>query len=216
MDAQQQGGAVTSRGSTTRAKLIAATTQVVSQVGYAHATTKAIAHAAGVAEGTIYRHFPTKTSLFYAAVLDRNSDILAELAQLPARAGTATVADNLTHTLHNLAGLRGDILPLEFALMTDPELANHRHPGPTGAAGADAAPHFIAQYLTAEQALGRVRPDLQCDQIEVILLALLLGIALSPAPEGSTINEQLLDTAIHTLVEGLKALAAGEVCHRDP
>jgi hypothetical protein len=38
----------------------------------------------------------------------------------------------------------------------------------------------------------------------VILLALLLGIALSPTPEGSTINEELLDTAIRTLVEGLR------------
>jgi AcrR family transcriptional regulator len=117
-----------SRGSTTRAKLIAATTQVVSQVGYAHATTKAIAHAAGVAEGTIYRHFPDKTSLFYAAVLDRNTVILAELAELPARAGTGTVAGNLTHTLRNLAGLRSDILPLEFALMTDPEARALRPP----------------------------------------------------------------------------------------
>ena len=37
------------RGVATRAKLIAATQDVVREIGYAHATTRAIAEAAGVA-----------------------------------------------------------------------------------------------------------------------------------------------------------------------
>ena len=46
---------MTRRGEETRAKLIEATRQVVRDVGYAHASTRAIAHAAGVAEGTMGR-----------------------------------------------------------------------------------------------------------------------------------------------------------------
>ena len=59
---------MTKRGEATRARLIEATLAVVRDFGYAHASTRAIARAAGVAEGTIYRHFPDKTSLFFATV----------------------------------------------------------------------------------------------------------------------------------------------------
>ena len=63
---------VNARGERTRTKLIRATVEVAADVGYARATTKAIADAAGVAEGTIYRHYPDKRHLFFAAVFDRN------------------------------------------------------------------------------------------------------------------------------------------------
>ena len=65
---------MSARGDRTRARLIEATTQVVAQVGYSRATTRAIADLAGVAEGTIYRHFPDKQHLFFAAVLERVKD----------------------------------------------------------------------------------------------------------------------------------------------
>ena len=66
---------MTDRGAATRAALIEATRQVVHAVGYTNATTRAIAQAAGVAEGTIYRHFTDKSAMFFAAVLDRNATI---------------------------------------------------------------------------------------------------------------------------------------------
>ena len=68
---------MTQRGEATRARLIEATRSVVREVGYAHASTRAIAQAAGVAEGTIYRHFPDKASLFLATVLESNAPIIA-------------------------------------------------------------------------------------------------------------------------------------------
>lgn len=191
------------RGDATRAKLIAAATDVVGEVGYAHATTKAIAGSAGVSEGTIYRHFPDKASLFYAAVLDRNTAIVEELTNLPTHAGTGTVAGNLSHTLQRLAGLRGDILPLEIAMMTDPELASGRGRGPITNRAPEDRPPAIAEYLTREQALGRVRADVACNQVELILLAMVYGIAMTPALPGIPTSDDLLDTAVHTFVTGL-------------
>ena len=78
---------MTERGITTRARLIAATVEVVREVGYAHATTRAIAQRAGVAEGTIYRHFPDKAALFFAAIFERNAALLEGLSGLADRAG---------------------------------------------------------------------------------------------------------------------------------
>ena len=117
---------MTQRGEATRARLIEATRSVVREVGYAHASTRAIAQAAGVAEGTIYRHFPDKASLFFATVLESNAPIVAWVTTLPARAGEGTVEENLTDAAVALAGLRDQILPLELAIAADPELAAQR------------------------------------------------------------------------------------------
>ncbi len=111
------------RGQRTRTRLIQATIEVVAEVGYARATTKAIAEAAGVAEGTIYRHFSDKRQLFYAAVLDRNTAVLDWITALPQRAGTGTVRGNLGEALMQLGRLRTDLLPLELWLRSDPELS---------------------------------------------------------------------------------------------
>ncbi len=111
------------RGERTRARLISATIEVVAEAGYARATTKAIADAAGVAEGTIYRHFPDKRQLFFAAVFDRNTAVLNWIAAFPQRAGTGTVAGNLREALGQLGRLRADLLPLELWLRSDPELS---------------------------------------------------------------------------------------------
>ena len=116
----------TERGEATRARLIEATAQVVAEVGYANASTRAIAKAAGVAEGTIYRHFPNKAAMFLAAAVDRNDPIIEWMSGLPSRAGSDTVEDNLTDCLVHLSALRKKMLPLELALLTDPELAEQQ------------------------------------------------------------------------------------------
>jgi AcrR family transcriptional regulator len=195
---------VTERGVATRAKLIEATTQVERDVGYAHATTKAIAQAAGIAEGTIYRHYPDKASLFFAAVLDRNTAIVEELSRLPERAGYSTLEDNLIDALYRLAGLRDDILPLELAIATDPELAGRRGttvPAP-GHGALPGPPMFLAEYLAAEQTVGRIRAEVLCDEAAVVLLATLFGLALIPSSPGTVVDKDLLKAAVRNFVVG--------------
>jgi TetR/AcrR family fatty acid metabolism transcriptional regulator len=51
-----------------RAQIIQAAQQVFAEKGYHRATTKAIAQAAGVAEGTIYLYFKTKADLLIALI----------------------------------------------------------------------------------------------------------------------------------------------------
>ena len=52
----------------TRERILDAAVQIGSRLGYAQATTKAIAEAAGVNEVTLFRHFGTKENLFSEAV----------------------------------------------------------------------------------------------------------------------------------------------------
>lgn len=195
------------RGLVTRARLIEATAQVVADKGYAHATTRAIAEVAGVAESTIYRHFETKHDLFFAAVLDRHREVVEALADLPARAGTATVAANVSAIVHALAGMRADLLPLEQAIQSDPELRSHREALVAGAlsGGPDGPDELVARYVAAEQHLGRVRGDVDPGAVAITLLITLAGVALLPTGDGSEAFDQVLDTAISLIVDGLTA-----------
>ncbi|HHT01453.1 MAG TPA: helix-turn-helix transcriptional regulator [Firmicutes bacterium] len=51
------------RGQETRERIVAAARQLFAQGGFDGTTTAAIAQAAGVAEGTIFRHFRTKAGI---------------------------------------------------------------------------------------------------------------------------------------------------------
>ena len=202
---------MTERGITTRARLIGATVEVVREVGYAHATTRAIAQHAGVAEGTIYRHFPDKAALFFAAVFERNSAVLEGLSGLAVRAGQDTVEATLTETLLRLASLRAELLPLELALLTDPELASRRRQAVTALRTGKllGPPQFIADYLRAEQQLGRVRTDATAEDMAVTVLAALFGIALMSIERDDAVDADLLSRTVRVLVSGIEPKGPG-------
>ncbi|WP_331724299.1 TetR/AcrR family transcriptional regulator (plasmid) [Streptomyces longwoodensis] len=192
---------MSARGDATRSKLVDTTIRLVSELGYAKTTTRAIAQAAGVAEGTLYRHFPDKATLFAEAVLQQNQHVVDWIDMLPARAGTATVAANLTDCLTHLATLRADILPLELAILTDPELARVAPPPGT----LPGPPGRLAEYLRAEQNLGRLRADANADHSAVVLLALLFGMAMKPP----TTPDQSLLPALPDIADAVDIILKG-------
>jgi AcrR family transcriptional regulator len=174
-------------------------------VGYAHATTRAIAQRAGVAEGTIYRHFPDKAALFFAAILERNAAVFEGLAGLPQRAGQAALGETLTDALVRLASLRSELLPLELALLTDPELASRRREATAAlrAGSLPGPPQLIADYLRAEQHLGRVRTDITAERLAVVILATLFGMALTSMDQEGSVDRGVLAQTVELLMTGL-------------
>jgi AcrR family transcriptional regulator len=198
---------MTDRGRATRAKLIEATLAVVRDVGYPHASTRAIAQRAGVAEGTIYRHFPDKASLFFAAVLESNAPIVGWVATLPTRAGDATVEANLTDALVRLAGLRGQLIPLELAMAVDPELADARRRAMAAAPGSlpPGPPEAIAAYLAEEQRLGRIRAEVEPREAAILILAALFGLAAGQVAGDADVQDEQIASAVRLFVRGLQA-----------
>jgi AcrR family transcriptional regulator len=195
---------VTQRGDRTRARLIEATLAVVAEVGYARASTRAIAERAGVAEGTIYRHFPDKTTLFFAAALEPSAEMLEWVAALPGRAGTRTVQENLTEAVGRLAELRGRVLPLEMAIQADPELAALRRSAlAIGAPLPGGPPEAIAAYLSAERDLGRVRPDVDPAEAAIVVLAVLFGLAITASAPGTRLEADRIRSAVRMLTRGV-------------
>jgi AcrR family transcriptional regulator len=187
-----------------------ATRSVVREVGYAHASTRAIAHAAGVAEGTIYRHFPDKAALFFATVLEANAPIVAWVTTLPARAGNGTVEENLTDVAVRLAGMRDQIIPLELAIAADPELAAQRRAA-MAAAGSSlppGPPEAVAAYLAAEQDLGRIRADVDPREAAAVLLGLLFALGGVPGIGDDEPSPERVASAVRLLVHGLEPPAS--------
>jgi AcrR family transcriptional regulator len=179
---------------------------VVADLGYAHATTRAIAQEAGVAEGTIYRHFPDKASLFYAAVLERNAAMVEEISVLAGRAGAATVEANLVALLSRLASLRDEVLPLELAILTDPEHATRRHEMASSLRSGRliGPPKVVADYLEAEQTLGRIRSDLPAAEVAGVLLATLFGLGIVATKGVEGVDHRLLASAVRLIAAGLE------------
>jgi AcrR family transcriptional regulator len=83
----------------TRARLLDAAGALVDEGGYAAASVVAVAQRAGVAAGTLYRHYDSKEELFvelFRAVCDRELEAMEAAAAGPGLTHTERVASVLT------------------------------------------------------------------------------------------------------------------------
>ncbi len=194
---------MTTRGDRTRAKLIKATLSVVAEVGYAKTSTRAIATKAKVAEGTLYRHFPDKMSLFFAAALEPSEAVLEWVEGLPTKAGKRTVEGNLVDALFQLSSLQERVLPLEIAIQNDPELAAFRRSSLAKSGGSLAGPpEALVAYLEAEQSLGRLSKAVHPRAAALTLLAALLGVGMMSAAHGGRIQRSDIVELVKMFVHG--------------
>ena len=155
----------TQRGAKTREQLLAAATTVFGERGFARATTKEIAKLAGVAEGTIYRHFADKQELLCAAFGAKQAMTAEEFIRLPELAGKETVRENLRRFISLIEDVERTVAPLQASLWSDGALR--------AALGTAADPLLpLTVYLEAERALGRVRADVDCGRAAFALFAI--------------------------------------------
>ena len=83
------------RKAAARERILVAALDQVAWAGYASASMNAVARRAGVATGTVYRHFPSKADLFaevFQRASDRELEVLRGLAADPDRPATERVA----------------------------------------------------------------------------------------------------------------------------
>ncbi|MGH2764039.1 MAG: TetR/AcrR family transcriptional regulator [Thermoleophilaceae bacterium] len=79
----------------TRERIVAAALARVASGGYASADMQSVARAAGVAVGTVYRHFPSKGDLFaevFRRASQRELDVVIDVAAADGRSATERVA----------------------------------------------------------------------------------------------------------------------------
>jgi len=144
----------------TRERILAAASQVMVQRGLVGATTKEIARAAGVSEGTLYNHFRNKEDLFLCTLRELPSGFIRLVVALPARAGSDTMPSILKEVAQAALEFYDESVPMGGSIFADPELLNrHRELLKERGAGPQRANELLAAYLKAEQGLGRVHPE---------------------------------------------------------
>jgi AcrR family transcriptional regulator len=188
-----------------RRRIIEAADTLIREHGLAGATTREIARAAGCAEGSIYVHFEDKIDLVIAVIVEREP-YFAELLELPSRAGEETVEANLVPWIRELLSLMRENQPIFFALMSDravfarfKERLRERNTGPF------ALYQAAADYVRAEQALGRVDPEATPEIVAAILVGAVRDqvVAHTMVATKSLPPDVFARALAHTVVSGL-------------
>ncbi|WP_371480984.1 TetR/AcrR family transcriptional regulator [Kitasatospora sp. NBC_00315] len=141
-----------------RERLFAAAERVLAAEGPGGLSNRAVTGEAGVAKGLLYSHFADLDEFVAELVLDRLGAAAREAAALPARAGLATVAGNLTGTALALLASNGPAVA-GLALTRAGASARVRSAMEAGAPGMAQVEDALAAYLEAERELGRVAPQ---------------------------------------------------------
>ena len=175
----------------TRRRLVEAAERVIRAKGLGRATTKEIAREAGLAEGTLYLYFADKLDLIRAVQEQLLPAFVDLLRRLPDKAGSRTVAANLTEVAEQGLALYRDFMAVNAGVFADPELLErHRTLLRAHGDGPQRAYDPIVAYLQAEQTLGRVAAA--ADPLAAAVL--LLG-----ACQQYVFVEQLIGADLHPL-----------------
>ncbi len=162
------------RGAGTRERIRAAAREVMRGKGLVRATTKEIARAAGLSEGTLYNHFANKEELFLCTLNELPSGFVSLIRGLQERAGTEAVQSVLEQIARSALDFYGEAIPMGASFFADPELlARHRELLQQRGAGPQRANEAVAAYLRTEQGIGRVRGDADPDAVAYMLLGAL-------------------------------------------
>src|SRR6266511_4114415 len=174
------GGEMATRSSDRpmRERIVAAAIQVIRERGVTRATTKEIARAAKVSEGSIYNHFENKTALFGAAFGAVTSGIRGAMRELAASVGKGTVEGNLERLAGAAVRFYGELLPMTASALADHQVSAWlRQRMPERGGGPVQGHAALIAYLEAERAAGRVGPAAD----PAFIAATLLGACLQHA-----------------------------------
>ncbi len=204
-----------------RDRILAGALQVVREKGVVAATTKEIARAAGVSEGSLYNHFANKTELIGAVMTEVTAGVRASLAVLHQRVGGATVEDNLAAFAATAVEFFTDLLPIVGQVIGDHDMLDWLRQARPGTAGPGIGPAAgpvmgltaLAGYLARERDAGRLSPTVR----PAYLAAALLGgcqqyafLRLLAGPEVVAARTELADDPAAYARDLVRTLLAGQ------
>lgn len=191
--------------SETRQKILDAAQRLLETGGLTRLTTKALAHAAGCAEGTLFKHFRTKEDIVLAVVEENAPRFHAAVSDV--RRANQPVAKNLAAIALACLRFSEKLIPLGASLLGDAALLK-RHRALDPGRGPKEAFARIAEYIDQEQQAGRI--DAKVDPTSIALL--LFGpcfhrvfirqvVGKNPAPAD---DRQFIAALVGTILRGLE------------
>lgn len=191
------------RGGETRDRILEAAERVMREKGLARATTKEIARAAGVSEGTLYNYFERKDDLFLCVLRERLPQFVGLIMAFAGRAGSGTVRENLEELARTALAFYHHSVPLGATVFAEPDLLARQRESVTRHGAGPHKPHeAVAAYLRGEQEQGRVRGDADPDAAA----HLLLGACFQRAYNGRWLGETASDAMDARFAAGIVAM----------
>jgi len=181
-----------------RDRLISDARQIVRQHGAAALTMRALAAEAGCAVGLAYNVFTDRAALVEAMVESELPALVSAGEALRRSAGHGRIADNLV-TFADVF-LHSPAVALADEVMADPA-ARERIAASATASGLapQSFPDVVAQYLAAEQAVGRIRPAVDTSAFGYLLASTLHNLLAAgpawPRPDAAELHAVLAAVA---------------------
>jgi AcrR family transcriptional regulator len=155
----------------TRERILDAAAKTVARYGVGAATTKRIASAAKVSEGSLYNHFADKSQLLIALVLERLPSIRDIFAELARRTDGAALDNRLSAAMVALIDFYGRAQPIVGGVLSDPKLlALSRKRFIDTDEGPHRAHEKLTEFLKSEQQSGRLRKEVSAEVIASMLI----------------------------------------------
>jgi AcrR family transcriptional regulator len=199
------GRALTSRTQRTaasadelRRSLVAHARELIERDGPAALTMRALANEAGCAVGLPYKVFANRNELVLEVLHADFHELGAAYEELPARAGSGTVADNLAWFAEKLLAVPGVALAHEVVATEDLHRAFAKMARSTGT-GPAAWEAVLADYLAAEQRIGRVDDSVDARAFGFLVAGSIHNLIMSgdayPSPSRARLRKVLRATA---------------------
>lgn len=188
-----------------RQHLFAAAERVIATEGPSRLTTRAVTQEAGVATGLLFAHFATFDDFLAGYAVDRSFQIAATAAGLPGRAGTGTVAGNLSETV--LATPLLTVLAVTRLLACRPALA--AEVGKVlgdGSTALRALERSVLDYLEAERRLGRLPAGADTEALALAVVGVVHHVALTGGTGPA--SQSRIHRALGALTGGARAAAS--------
>ena len=184
-----------------RERLFQAAERVLEREGPAGVSGRAVTQEAGCATGLLYNHFGDFDHFVTELVLDRFRQTAARAADLPARAGRRSVADNVTSAA--LVLFDSNLLTLISLVTIRPASLSNRASERRDEARGGALKRAFVDYLDAEKNLGRVIPDADTEALATALVATIHHLLLTHSRDDRDHVRRHLRRVIRALVAGI-------------
>jgi AcrR family transcriptional regulator len=194
----------------TREDILGAAARIMREQGYARATTKEIARAAGYSEATLYKHFQDKTEIFLRVLQEETPGLAALLVQLDRSAGAGDLRENLEELVATAVRFYVDSFPIAVSLYSSRALlAAHRDRVRELGGGPHTPEERLTRYLAAEQRLGRLVPTADPRAVAQLLLGACFQQAFLADFAGEAPAEDRLADLARRLVATVLGATAG-------
>jgi AcrR family transcriptional regulator len=182
------GGSLRADARRNHARILAAAGEVFAEQG-ASASTEEVARRAGVAIGTVFRHFPAKDDLLRAILKDLLHRLAEQVAALSTGGDPATALFEFFTSMVGQAAAKKTVIDLLAEAGTDVQVAE----------SAGALRDGVATLLIRAQHAGAVRADVQIGEVMALLISTCQG-----ALQGAW-SDELQRRTLAVIFDGLSA-----------